>query len=301
MDTIFKNYIAFYNMVLSTTMMSNTQTPELKADANRIIDFIGRALRLNEAFIDHSKRIILDDLSSLGLTADQQAVYRSRTFGDNYSDKDILFDIKGDVLTRLQNLSDMHNAEINPSWFDYSHYKTYQSNIRFSKIYTASASGNLLTTRQVGILLALGIGCDTDINEAIHRFTQCVFWGDIPSMFYLAYTYILAGDKQKSKVFYELADLSEKYLKSGYTILPDAVKNLYSKEAQTYYVYISSIKQDVVYAYDKTAIDFSFVEAITSDSLDYFEKMEYINNYEKKEWKNVTNSSEKPPKKLGFK
>ena len=73
------------------------------------------------------------------------------------------------------------------------------------------------------------------------------------------------------------------------------------KEAQTYYVYISSIKQDVVYAYDKTAIDFSFVEAITSDSLDYFEKMEYINNYEKKEWKNVTNSSEKPPKKLGFK
>lgn len=95
--------------------------------------------------------------------------------------------------------------------------------------------------------------------------------------------------------------MSEKYLKSGYTILPDAVKNLYSKEAQTYYVYISSIKQDVVYAYDKTAIDFSFVEAITSDSLDYFEKMEYINNYEKKEWKNVTNSSEKPPKKLGFK
>ena len=188
MDTIFKNYIAFYNMVLSTTMMSNTQTPELKSDANKIIDFIGRALRLSEAFIDHSKRIILDDLSSLGLTADQQAVYRSRTFGDNYSDKDILFDIKGDVLTRLQNLSDMHNAEINPSWFDYSHYKTYQSNIRFSKIYTASASGNLLTTRQVGILLALGIGCDTDINEAIHRFTQCVFWGDIPSMFYLAYT-----------------------------------------------------------------------------------------------------------------
>lgn len=301
MDTIFKNYDAFYNMVLSTTMMSNTQTPELESDARKIIGFIGRALRLDEGFIEHCKHTILDELSALGLTADQQAVYRSRKFGDSYSDEDVLFDIKGDVLTRLQSLSNIRSAEINPSWFDYSHYKTYQADIRFSKIYTASASGNLLTTRQVGILLALGVGCDKDINEAIHRFTQCVVWGDIPSMSYLAYTYALAGDEQKSKVFYELADLSKKYLKSGYTILPDDAKNAYSKEAQTYYVYVSTIKQDVVYAYDKTAIDFSFVEAITSDSLDYFEKMEYIDNYEKKEWKKVTNSSEKPSKKLGFK
>lgn len=300
MDTIFKHYDAFYNMVFSTTMMSNTQTPELESDAKKIIDFIGHALRLDEDFIEHCKHTILDDLSALGLTADQQAVYRSRKFGDSYSDTDVLFDIKGDVLTRLQSLSNIQSAEINPSWFDYSHYKTYQADIRFSKIYTASASGNLLTTRQVGILLALGIGCKQDIKEAIHRFTQCVVWGDIPSMSYLAYAYKLAGNEHKSDVFYELADLSKKYLKSGYTILPDEAKGAYSQAAQTYYVYVSTIKQDIVYAENKSAIDFSFVEAITSGSLDYFEKMDYINNYEKKEWKNVTNSSEKPSERLGF-
>ncbi len=301
MDTIFKNYSTFYNMVLSTTMMSNTRTPELESDATKIIDFIGRAMRLDDEFIEHCKRTILDDLSALGLTADQQAVYRSRKFGDSYSDSDVLFDIKGDVLTRLQSLSQINRTEINPSWFDYTHYKTYQADIRFSKIYIASASGNLLTTRQVGILLALGIGCEQDLDEAIHRLTQCVVWGNIPSMFYLAYAYKLAGNEGKSKVYYELAELSQKYLRSGYTILPDVAKKAYSQEAQTLYVYVSTIKQDIVYAYEKSAIDFSFVEAITSDSLDYFEKMAYINDYERKEWKNVTNSSEKPSKKLGFK
>lgn len=300
MDTIFKNYDAFYNMVFSTTIMSNTLSPDLESDARIIIDFIGHAWRFKESLIEHCKYTILDVLSSLSLTADQQAVYRNRKFDDTYSEEDILLDIKGDVLTRLQCLSDMHNAEINPSWFDYSHYKTYQANVRFSKIYTASASGDLLTTRQVGILLALGIGCDKNIEESIHRLTQCVFWGDIPSMFYLAYAYKLAGNEEKSQVFYELAELSQKFLNGGYTILPDKVKNSYSQEAQTLYVYVSTIKQDVVYAYNKTAIDFSFVEAITSDSLDYFGKMNYIDNYEKKEWKNVTNSSRKPPKKIGF-
>lgn len=300
MDTIFKNYDAFYNMVFSTTIMSNTLSPDLESDTRTIIDFIGHAWRFEDSLIEHCKYTILDVLSSLSLTADQQAVYRNRKFDDTYSEEDVLLDIKGDVLTRLQCLSDMHNAEINPSWFDYSHYKTYQANVRFSKIYTASASGDLLTTRQIGILLALGIGCDKNIEESIHRLTQCVFWGDIPSMFYLAYAYKLAGNEEKSQVFYELAELSQKFLNGGYTILPDKVKNSYSQEAQTLYVYVSTIKQDVVYAYNKTAIDFSFVEAITSDSLDYFEKMNYIDNYEKKEWKNVTNSSRKPPKKIGF-
>ncbi len=298
---IFENYGAFYNMVLSTTIMSNSPTKEYEKDAKKIIDFIGKAYKLNGEFIEYCTSLILNELSSLALTTDQEAVYSSRKYGDVYGEKDVLFDIKGDVLSKLQNIGEQKNPEINASWFDYSHYKTYQANVRFSKIKSASASGNIIATRQVGILKILGIGCKKDSVEAIRSFKNCAFWGNIPAMFYLAYTYDKIGDKKQSKIFYELADLCRKYLKAGYTVLPSDAKQKYSEEARTYYVYISTIKQDVVYAYNKPNIDLSFIEAITSSSLDYFARMNYINNYDRKEWKNVTNSSEKPSRELGFK
>ena len=299
MDGIFRNYEAFYNMVLSTTIMSNAPTPELEKDARSIISFIGKAYRLDDALIEKCKTVILDQLSGLGLTTDQQAVYSSRSYGDGFSAADVLFDIKGDVLTKLQSLSKIKDLEINPGWYDYSHYKTYQAQVRFAKIYTTAASGNLITTRQVGILQTLGIGCTMDVQEGIRRLTQCVLWGDIPSMYYLAYAYELEGNRPKADVCRELTELAEKYLKTGCTVLPKDASS-YSEEARDYYTFISTIKQDIVYAYDRYDIDFSFVEAITSDSLDRFGRMDYINNYDRKQWKNVTNSSEKPTRKFGF-
>lgn len=300
MNAIFKNYHTFYNMVLSTTMMSNALTPSFEVDAKAIIDFIGKAYKKDDAFNDTCKDLILEQLSTLGLTTDQQAVYNARNFEAKLTDNDVLFDIKGDVLTKLQDMMSVENSEINAGWFDYSHYKTYQADVRFAKIRATSATGHLLATRQVGILHALGIGCDVDLEEAVTRLTQCVFWGDIPSVYYLAHTYNLMNNIEKAKLFYELAELEEKYLRSGFTVLPDCAKRTYSEEACVYYAIISSIKQDVVYAYNKSAIDFSFIEAIRSDTLDYFDRMRFINEYDKKQWKNVTNSAEKPSKKIGF-
>ncbi len=298
---VFKNYDAFLNMVLSTTLMSNAQTDEFLSDAKEIIDFIGKAYCLPTDFIDECKDFILDELITLGLITDQSAVYSSRRFGDEYSETDVLFDIKGDVLSMLQNLRNIEGGEINPGWFDYSHYKTYQADVRYAKINKASASGDLITTRQAGILRALGIGCEKNFTLAKKRLSQCVFWGDVPAMHFLAYVYKLEGNDSRSNLFCELAELSKKYLLAGYTVLPEDAKETYSEEARTYYVYISSIKQDVVYGCNRKNIDFSFVEAITSDSLDYFERMHFINNYENKAWKDVTNSSEKPMNALGFK
>ena len=85
-------------------------------------------------------------------------------------------------------------------------------------------------------------------------------------------------------------------------VLPKEEKDAYSEEARTYYVYISTIRQDVVYANNKLDIDFSFLEALASEELDYYDRMKYINKYSEKEWKNVTNSSERPKavKTLGF-
>ncbi len=300
MKEIFKNYETFYNMVLSTTIMSNTITPGMERDGKKIIEFIGNAYKQEQAFIERSTKIILEELSSLGLTIDQQAVYGSRVLGDEYSDKDVLFDIKGDVLSKLQSVGENMGVEGNKNWFDYSHYKTYDPYVRFAKINVTAATGNLISTRQVGILKALGIGCDKDLNEAIARFKQCVFWGDIPAAYYAAYAYELLGDEKKAKLYFEVAELVKTYINTGCTVLPDEVKSRYSAEACVYYVYIASIKQDIVYAYEKKNIDFSFIEAIISDDIDYFDRMYHINNYERREWKNITNSSQKPIKRIGF-
>lgn len=297
---IFANYEAFYNMVLSSTIMSNAQTTEYKRDAQVIIDFIGKAYGLDQKLTDYCTDVILKELVRIGKTTDQMASYTLRSYDKEYTDMDSLYDLKGDVLATIQNLGGSEDPHINWGWFDYSHYKTYQPEIRFAKIKTASSAGNLITTRQTGLLYAVGIGCEVDYDKAIRRLMQCVMWGDIPAMYYLARTCELAGEVKQAQIMRELADISQKYLNEGCTVIPAKDKTEYSEEARTYYTYVSSIKQDIVSAYGKKNIDFSFIEAILSDSLDYYARMDYINNYERQSWKEVTNSSAKPSKKIGF-
>ncbi len=314
MDKFFKNYDAFYNMVLSTTIMSNAQTEEYKNDATKIIQFIGEAYHLDKDFVVDCIDVILNELSRLGVTVDQRAIYGSRKLNTPFSNIDALFDIKGDVLNTLHAIgspSAQHDRRptsgqtvetlyINPNWFDYSHYKSYQADVRFAKLALVSATGNLIATRQIGILQMLGIGCEKDVNEAIHRFTQCVIWGDIASMHYLAHAYQIAGNEAKARQTYELATLSKKYLNAGYTVLPKGIEKGFGEEARNLFIYIATIQQDVVIAYNRVAIDFSFVEAILDDSLEFDERMFYINNYEHKGWKDVTHPSRLPNAKLGF-
>ena len=95
MDFVYKKYEAFCNMVLSTTIMSNSMTSALKADAKEIISYIGKAYRLDDERIANCVGIITEKLSRLGLTTEQQATYNGREYGKDYSDDDILFDVKG--------------------------------------------------------------------------------------------------------------------------------------------------------------------------------------------------------------
>ncbi len=302
-NRIFKNYEIFYNMVLSTTIMSNSRCEQLSLDSEKIIDFIGKAYDLDEDFIKDCAFVIINDLSRLGKTTDQLAVYANRQIDDSYTDEDSLFDIKGDVLATLQQISELekHKFSAYRGWFDYSHYKSYQPDIRYSKIYIMSSSGNLISTRQVGILNALGIGCEQSYDSAITRLLQCARWGDVPSMHYLAYVYKLKGDEVNYKLFKELSDLSEKYLRTGVTVLPEKENEKYSEEARNYYACISTILQDIVQFHDLSKINFSFLEAVFTNSLDHYARMDYINHYKELAWRNLTNSSIKPPQKLGFK
>ena len=56
---------------------------------------------------------------------------------------------------------------------------------------------------------------------------------------------------------------------------------------QTYQI-IASIVQDIVFAYEEYEIDYSFLEAIFMEKLDYFKKMELINDYRHQTWKEIS-------------
>ncbi len=121
-------------------------------------------------------------------------------------------------------------------------------------------------------------------------------------MYYLAYAYKLSGDEKNSKIFYEVAHLASTFLNDGYTVLPDASKKVNSVEACDWYAIISSIKRDIVCNVESSniisLIDFSFIEVITLENLTYSQRMQFTNDYYKKQWKTVTNTPIKNT--LGF-
>ena len=300
LENIFKNYEAFYTILTSTLIMSNNPCGTFTEDCNKIVDFIGGAYSLSKEVIDECKECVYKVLSPISLVTDRNAIFSGRKFGDDLSDDDVLFDIKCDVISSFERIAKCNIPCINPDWFDYTHYFSYNANVRHEEIKLASSSGNIIANRQMAILLALGIGGKVDAKESANRLLRGALWGDIPSVKLLAYLYKLQDNEEKAKIFSEVATLCDKYLHSGYTVVPEDDKNNYLEESLTYYIYISSILQDIVYAYGKHNIDFSFIEAFLTEKLDYFKRMYFINNYERKEWKDITNSAVRPSRKIGF-
>jgi len=294
---IYENYEAFYCMLTSVTMLSNTCSQKLTDDGKKVIELVVNAYGLDDDLIKTFQDVILTKLAEVSLISDAKAFYNSEGPSEEESDA-VLLEAKGSVLEEIYNLG--YNARVNMHRFDYTHYTSYEPHIRFFIIQQESVSGNIIATRQVGIMKMLGIGCRQSTEEAISRLFQCTLWGDIPSMYLLATCYDSTDNDEKSHIFFQLAELCSKYLHTGVTVLPSSETENVSEEAKTYYAYVSTILQDVILAYHAENIDFSFVEAITSDELDYFQRMNYINNYDRKEWKNVTNSAVKPSKRIGF-
>ena len=300
LNKIFDNYEAFYTMLTATMLMSNTPSGTFKQDCNAIIDLIGVSYGLDGESLQTCKECIYVSLEPIKLVIDRNAIFSSRKFSDILSDADVLNDIKCDVISSLERISKLNIACINPDWFDYTHYFSYNARVRYEEIKLAASSGNLITNRQIGILLALGIGVERNLNEAINRLIRCAFWGDLPSLKILAHVYTLANDQENSKIFKQTATLADKYLHAGYTVISEEEKKDYCEDAVNNYLLISSILQDVIYAYNKQSIDYSFIEAILSSGLDYYKRMYFVNNYERKEWKDITNSANNPAKKIGF-
>ncbi len=299
MARLFDRYEVFYNMLLATSVMTNTYSSDAVADAGRVIDFVGGAYGASDGYIDKAKEVILYDLTTISTVQDFTAFDAAKSFDGEYTDFDRYAEVKNEIIALLENMR-RHTYLEACGWVDYTHYCVYQPQMRFRRLIEHSVTGDLLSTRMAGIFLALGIGCERDVAAAERKLLQCALWGDIPSAIFLAYVAREAKDA-RCGYFGEYAELLTTYLAGGITVLDDGVKSSYSDEACLLYVYTSSIKYDVVYSLNNPKIDFSFLEVIMSD-IPFAEKMTYIDEYDRKVWKKRTNSITEAAKsaKIGF-
>ena len=300
MKNLFNNYDVLYNSILATTVISNTYNEESVADCEKIIEFICGAYGASKTLVTKIKKIILEDLVCLGVMEDLNAFDAGKTYYSDFSETDKCMEIKYEIIRMLTDLRESQPTT-NFGFVNFDHYNVYQSCARYKKLSQSSMRGDLISTREIGILQALGIGCEKNIDDAKRKFLQCVLWGDVQSAYLLSYTLKLTSDPNAS-LFYEVATLMSTYLDDGITVLPEEETKNYSEEAKVYFIYISSIKHDVIYSYDLRFMDFSFLEVIMSEKADYNEKMTFINEYRNKKWKSFTNKvTEKAKKtKIGF-
>ena len=290
------NYLAISDILLTVSMLGTDFNEALEKDAGLIIDFISHSFELKEKEINQLKKLVCDDLTIISTRRDANA-YQIENGGNDYPEiSDLLF-LKMQTIVHLDILKG-----INEMHLDYSYLRPYYPDMRFKELEQSSTIGNIEINRTVAIMLALGLGTPKDIDAAIYRFKQCAYWGDVSSLYYLAHIYQELNDENNAALFNNLIKLSP-YILEGRTLLPKKDEKKYDQEVIQNFVIISTIKQDIVLASEhiRDNIDYSLLEVMFMDNLDYYVKIECINDYNSMKWKEITNSSYDPNKKLGFK
>lgn len=294
-----QKYLALSNILISVTMLSNSFNNELENDSSHFIDFIGNVFSLKKEEIEDCKKLVLDELTVVSTIQDVDAFFANQGEKDFPKIGQYLY-LKCDALLKLKNIYQKFNHNnFNQIYFEYRYLRPYYPDIRFKELVNSSTNGDIDINRTVAICLATGVGCKEDIDAAIYRFKQCAYWGDISSLYYLTYLYEIKGDEKEKRLYSNLCSLSV-YLSNGITNIPNVKKNEFDKLTSDTFSLIASIKQDIILSFNLYNIDFSFVEIMLLDKLDYYQKMKCINEYDQKWWKELTNSSSDPNKKLGF-
>lgn len=297
---IYENNLAFYEMVKITTYLSNSVNDEYITDAGRIIEFIGKSYGFNDELIAYCKKQILEELSLIATDEDV------RTFQSLKQEERPQIDVtnpllkfKYNALNEIFNI-DYRQTQLNKVWFDYSYPNDYNGMIRFSELSISSSSGIIDINKAVAIMYYLGIGTEKDDEAAIRKFKQCMYWGDIASIHFLAFIAKENGNKEQEKLYSELVELSN-YLNEGITVLPQEAKDKYDKSTVDIFVLITSIKHDIIRRFNVGLIDYSFTEIMIDQKVNYFKKLAYINSYRTLDWADETNSAADAAPRMGFK
>lgn len=296
-------YYAFYDVVLACSLLSNDGSDAYRRDAAELVSFYGQAHGFDADTIKAWTECVCSDLAAVSLLDEREAMYSRRAISRRYKELDLLYDVKSDVISEISGKyarAQTNTMFVNPMWFDYTHVVLYHPAVRYRQLLAASSSGWCVAAREVGMMLALGIGVARDYEAAKRKFLQCIYWCDAPSCLMLAYLCRLTGDEAGAKLYGDLAQLLMRYLKDGVTVVPEAVRADYDAKAVVKYAQISSIYRDVCCKYNREDIDYSFVEVMMDDCIDDNRKMNYINNYNRNTWVEATNPSVGAPAHIGF-
>lgn len=298
MKRLLENYSTFRLMVLTSTLLGNAKTEMWTQSASQLIRWIGEAFRLSDNDIHHCQEVVIDKLSAVQTIDDANLNYGQVPMESVDIDAEIIFKIKSDAIRFLHE----QGTQDAPNWPNYHHANLFHPVVHFTHLHDASRTGNLVACRHVGLLFALGIGCEQSLEKAALRFKQAAYWGDLWSMTLLSRVYELMDNPEATETYRQLAMLCDKHLNSGTTVLSDQMKKDYGAKAQLEYVYVSSIFQDIVRVNQQNHgyIDYSFLEVMFMDAVPYREKMGFINNYLEYKWRDVSNTSNQPTMRIGF-
>ena len=300
LDKIYENNLAFYEMVKITTFLCNNVSDEFNDDAKKIITFVGKAYGFDKALIAYCVEQITGELSIIQTDEDVRT-YRSLKREEKPSEdiKNPLLKFKHDAVTEIASI-DFARVPLNKVWFDYSFPNDYNAKIRYNELSNSTGPGLIDINKTVAVMDYLGIGTKKDLASASRRFKQCMLWGDMASIKFLALIYKEEKDEENEKIYNELFSLTS-YINNGITVLPENIKEKINEKTNELFVLISSIKHDIIYRFNISLIDFSFAEIMMDERVDYYKKLRYINEYRHYDWTDETNSSVKEGPRMGFK
>ena len=297
-EKVFENYNAFYTMVQIAVGLSNSLTDEADEDQKKVIALVAEAYGIDKKTAAAFEKTIIDDLAGIGTESDINAFYSLCEQGKVTREEEALLRIKCEAIRSFQMAVARKPYGVHPEWFSYQRRSTYFPTLRYAEISAAACSGLLICNRIAAVMSYLGIGTEKNVEGAMQRLRQCVLWGDEASVYLLAKIYEKEGDQQ-AKTYGDLIKILP-YLAEGYTILPEKASKDIAEEAKQLFAVIASIRQDIIRESERHEIDYSFVEIMMMESIDYYKKLEYINNYREGKWKDASNPAKDPNKTIGF-
>ncbi|MBQ7876520.1 MAG: hypothetical protein IJ316_04440 [Clostridia bacterium] len=305
-DNIYANYEAFYAMTLTATMVSTYNSDASDRDAAEMINYIGNAFDFSEAFMHSCRTHILGTMMSVGLICDYHALSSIDMLSDEDKKNIDLYEIKGRALEEVNRIEN--------SVFVYSETRTgqqvrnnmkyeafhhpYNANLRFRNLTKQAESGELICTRQLGLMYALGIGCGKNFEYAEKLFERCILWGDEISIKLLAYLCRLNEDETQEAMYNEVFDARTKDLVTSWFDHREVC--ISSEGAKQCYELISLVKKMIIAPKKLSLIDIAFTDVIAAKHISFESKKKYILRYGEGLWKQEYWDNEKMVNAIGF-
>ncbi|MBQ1186166.1 MAG: hypothetical protein IIX54_00555 [Clostridia bacterium] len=286
---IYNNFDAFNLMCLSTTLMSSYNCEDFNFHAHQIINFIGKAFKLDGEMLAGFEDCILGDMMNIGLITDYHAIASVELLSETDKENIELYEIKGRVLEQkiiceAQNFTafDMRVANQIKSNMKYEYFHhPYNAKFRFWQLNQLVKNGNVDITRQLGILYALGIGCQQNTQKAEEYFLKCFLWGDTVSAVLLGELYEDTGIKNEYKNIYFQETVSDQKV----------LENIKLMKLLNAYIIAPQKNQ---------LINTELAKVLISGKISYKNKVELIVNWNEQTWRNLYRFISEKEKHIGF-